>query len=243
MYVLGVCFSPSPPTPTHHTHTHHTHTHTRSLSPSLRNKYWGNSTASVVSSFCEPQFFHFNTTNRAWDDPGLVGDMCGALHNAMTGGSGGAAPRDVVLITHSMANLVIAQGIVKQRDGCKDFATAGAPLSHGKVAWVSSQPPLYGTPVGNTCVNLCRVRLPLPLSLPPPSPSPSYFFSLPLTRFVRLRCALTPSLFFLLFGKFPPFFFRSGGTDASSLRALFVSPHLSSPHVTSPHLTSPLLSS
>lgn len=100
----------------------------------------------VKTTGCEPVFFLTDTTTRGWDDEDLVREYCDAIEKV----------RPRVVFTHSMGNLVVAHGIHRKISGCKRIAEAKEKeLAEGRVAWLSSQGPLRGSPSGDFCIGVC----------------------------------------------------------------------------------------
>lgn len=89
-------------------------------------KYWAVETQ--LDGYADTRYYIQETVERGWDNITLQEDYCGAI----------AQFKPHVIITHSMANNIIAAAIVNQVPGCHEVISkeAGVP---GKVLWYSSQ--------------------------------------------------------------------------------------------------------
>eukprot|EP00163_Fabomonas_tropica_P018822 TRINITY_DN33213_c0_g1_i1.p1 TRINITY_DN33213_c0_g1~~TRINITY_DN33213_c0_g1_i1.p1 ORF type:complete len:548 (+),score=104.78 TRINITY_DN33213_c0_g1_i1:58-1701(+) len=106
-------------------------------------KYWGRIAERItreVTPHFQSYFVHTDTTSRGWTSKRLVTIYCDAIESK----------RPHVIVTHSMANNIVAYGIQKGISGCKLIGTG-----ENDVKWLQSQGPLEGSSAGDFLAELC----------------------------------------------------------------------------------------
>lgn len=96
---------------------------------------------------CDLHFYATDTVHRGWNQDDLIDEYCEAISTLQPG----------VIITHSMASLIVGAGVALQRGGCKLIGKrVGKNEQDTKVTWISSQGVYKGTKVAVTLKTLCE---------------------------------------------------------------------------------------
>jgi ferredoxin len=115
-------------------------------------RYWGNVADTVrAETSCEPVFLVTDTMKRGWDDPSIVNEYCNAISDV------GAS----IVVTHSMAGIVVANGIHNGVAGCARVAERGGPYLQDSVVWLDTQTPFRGSVGCDLCVDVCSQKISL----------------------------------------------------------------------------------
>ncbi|CAK4089660.1 unnamed protein product [Aphanomyces euteiches] len=108
--------------------------------------YWGD--VHLHAPCCtDIQFTHFDTVNRGWINPSLQEDFCHAALRVSEPGSNDTTIGNLILVAHSMGNLLIAGAVANRR----------CHLS-SNVTWIHLGGPMKGTMVANFFQNECTTK-------------------------------------------------------------------------------------
>lgn len=105
-------------------------------------EYWGK-LHKKLENVCEPLFFWTETRKRGWDDKTLVKEYCSVIDVLYP----------TVIFTHSMGNLVVANGMAHEMAGCNRISKYD-PLS--TISWYGIQGPLRGAPGNILLKRFCK---------------------------------------------------------------------------------------